>query len=356
MAKCSIALGLAVFFGLASIGLMISTIILATDDDHDEPKPTTPTTPTTPPLYNVRQPRAGKNICEGKKIAIPNSACYDGEDISGTVPPQSGANVTEGYAGKYDTNTYKPITDPYFKVGLCPVNVHWHLGTEHTSVGQYDEDNGTGPTGVEHRRKLAGKVRKGGQCLHYDESVEMFTKPFDWQHCVDMEVGQTYEVHWPHSMHGDCGTVNQYQEPFYDGVFCRVEDAAKDIYGATYPSGDPRPLQHQVGVQGQVFVIVNDEEYFYPDLIKGMIVDGDMGKDIAYYSGSTTGTSRNNTECSFYGPITWQVDRVCHKISASSFDKMCADMKSQRDDMSGDLYAHGSRIVVDDELAHPQEP
>ena len=26
-------------------------------------------------------------------------------------------------------------------------------------------------------------------------------------------------------------------------------------------------------------------------------------------------------------PITWQVDRKCHLISASSFDKLCADMK-----------------------------
>ncbi len=35
-------------------------------------------------------------------------------------------------------------------------------------------------------------------------------------------------------------------------------------------------------------------------------------------------------------------------ISASSFDKLCADMKAQRDDMSDDLYAHGSRELVAD--------
>jgi hypothetical protein len=50
-------------------------------------------------------------------------------------------------------------------------------------------------------------------------------------------------------------------------------------------------------------------------------------------------------------PITWQVDRKCHLISASSFDKLCADMESQRDDMSGDLYAHGSRELVADQFA-----
>jgi hypothetical protein len=38
-------------------------------------------------------------------------------------------------------------------------------------------------------------------------------------------------------------------------------------------------------------------------------------------------------------------------ISASSFDKMCFDMKMQRDDMSDDLHAHGSRELVKDDLA-----
>jgi len=113
-------------------------------------------------------------------------------------------------------------------------------------------------------------------------------------------------------------------------------------------SGDQ--LHQNVGVQAQIFTIVNDENYYYPDLFRGMIVDGDKGSEITYYTGSTTGTSRSNTVCSAYSPITWQVDRKCHVISASTFDKMCADMKSQRDDMSDDLYAHGSREVTADEI------
>merc|ERR1711865_143163 len=113
----------------------------------------------------------------------------------------------------------------------------------------------------------------------------------------------------------------------------------------------PDSLAKYVGVQAQVFTIVNDEDYYYPDLMRGMIVDGMFGKDVAKYTGSTTGTSRSNKMCSRYGPITWQVDRACHRISASTFDKMCADMKSQRDDMSSDLYAHGSRELVADRFA-----
>ena len=80
----------------------------------------------------------------------------------------------------------------------------------------------------------------------------------------------------------------------------------------------------------------------------------EYGQDIAYYTGSTTGTSRDNEICSQYSAITWQVDRKCHLISASSFGKLCADMKTQVDDMSDDLYAHGSRELVADELASTQ--
>ena len=34
-------------------------------------------------------------------------------------------------------------------------------------------------------------------------------------------------------------------------------------------------------------------------------------------------------------------NRTCHLISASTFDKMCADMKAQHDDMTDDLHPHG---------------
>ena len=149
-----------------------------------------------------------------------------------------------------------------------------------------------------------------------------------------MEVGETYEVHWPHSAAGACGTKWQMQTPFYDGVFCN--DGIITIA--------PLNTYEKIGVQGQVFTIVNDEEYYYGNLIDGMIVDDrDHGTDMAYYTGSTTGTSRDNIVCSRYAPITWQVDRKCHMISASSFDKLCRDMKDIADDMSDDLYAHGAR-------------
>lgn len=301
----------------------------------------------------------GNNTCAGADLGFPNIECFESLDDEGgnvtegspllvpQVGPQAGTNVTAGYNGDMAMNGVLPITDAYYKKGLCPVNVHWHLGTEHYSAGEYDcaDDTMCGPSGIHERRRLAGKLRLGFQCNLYDPEDEKFTTPYEWKFCdKDMEVGQTYEIHWPHSTAGACGTPNQYQTPFYDGVFCNLPMEV-------FTTLSPQDIANNVGVQGQVFTIVNDESYYYPNLIDGMIVDGEFGQDMAIYTGSTTGTKRNNEICSQYTPITWQVDRKCHLISASSFDKMCADMLSMRDDMSVDTAAQGSRELVIDSLA-----
>eukprot|EP00977_Amphora_coffeiformis_P012353 scaffold3051_cov175-Amphora_coffeaeformis.AAC.4 len=282
------------------------------------------------------KPPLGDNICSGKNPDLPNVAFIVDSIVN--VGPQAGADVTEGYQGQMVVD-HEPILTPYFENSMCPVNVHWHLGTEHYSQGQYD-DEGTGPAAEDtgdHRRELAGDVRPGFRCHLYDEHEPKFNTPYNWQHYHNMVVGETYEVHWPHSAAVACGTPNQYQTPFADGVFCR--------------DGVLTNTASQIGVPVQVFVVVNDESYYYPDLFRGMIVDGVYGSNVAKYTGSTTGTTRDNEVCSQYSPITWQVDRVCQLISASSFDKMCADMAAQRDDMSDDMHPHGSRELVADELA-----
>jgi len=293
---------------------------------------------------------SGSNPCEDKKAltqpGLNNIDCF--KDAARQAGEQSGADVTDGFVGGIDSNV-TPISVPYFKTALCPVNVHWHLGAEHRSAGQFDE-NGTSPNhagypaaqddNADAGRRLA-EARYGFACSKYKENDSRFNTEYAWKHCVDMHVGETYEVHWPHSALGACGTPNQYQYPFYDGVFC---GATAELLGSL----TPQMIADSVGVQGQVFTIINDENYYYPDLARGMIVDEDngMGIDVAAYTGSTTGTTRNNQVCSAYTPITWQVDRKCHLISASSFDKMCADMKQMRDDMSGDLHPHGARELV----------
>jgi len=341
ISKVLVAIGLVTFAGVfANVGLVhqmqkdVDNLVSGMVPEHAP--------------MSTKSPMSGTNTCDGKKKqietdlagALDNGNCADG-DFAGIE--QAGGNVTKGYVGGMDVGDDLPITKPYYQQGLCPVNVHWHLGAEHLSVGEYDgEGSGPGTEAASHRKLLAEGARLGGRCHKYDSTVEMFTKEYDWQHCVGMKVGETYVVHWPHSAAGACGTPNQYQTPFYDGVLCNID-------GPTLVDKiTNKELQLNVGVQAQVFTIVNDENYYYPDLMRGMIVDGDKGKEITYYTGSTTGTSRDNDVCSNWSPITWQVDRTCHLISASTFDKMCADMKSQRDDMSDDLYAHGAREVTAD--------
>jgi len=317
------------------------------------------------------------NICAGQKPKglnpgdhyFDNMACMK-DGVIQTLE-QAGGNVTAGFVGGLMAGDRVPITVPYSQTDLCPVNVHWHLGAEHYSAGQFDE-YGTGPVedggnsslpdGYCHdgdsgsrrrlregeRRGLAGScTRLGFRCRAHDFSDPKFTTPFNWQHCVDMKVGETYEIHWPHSAAGACGTKWQYQEPFYDGVFCKdgiIKVAPLNTY-------------EKIGVQSQTFVVVNDEAYYEANLMAGMLtgaspVTGQPARaaDMAMYTGSTTGTSRDNAICSRYAPITWQVDRTCHMVSASSFDKLCQDMKANLanggDDMSGDYYPHGARTLV----------
>ena len=350
--------------GISTVALLGATIGLAVKENSAAPAAApevtavapeaTAAAPVTTDFIALREGSSfldeSDNVCAGAQLAVANKLCADLE-----VPtPQAGGNVTKGYNGDLDVGDLEPITKSYQASNMCPVNVHWHLGTEHYSYGVFDE-NGDGPHGTAERpewadRDLAAageKVRGGFRCHHYDEKDEKFTKKYDWKYCTNMEVGETYEVHWPHSSAGDCGTVNQFQTPFYDGVFCNLP---LEVFQAI--AVDPQNIASNVGVHGQVFTVVNDESYLYPDMMRGMIVDKskNMGTDIHYYTGSTTGTSRNNEMCSQYAPITWQVDRQCHMISASSFDKLCYDMKLQRDDMTDDLYPHGSRELVMDYL------
>jgi len=319
----------------------------------------------------------GTNICANKKppklsvdlgagavdVDAKNKDCLKAGVVQALE--QAGADVTKSKQGSLDVSGRKPRKQAYHDGSksmphMCPVNVHWHVGAEHRSEGQYDEKGkspkkaGTPADKASYaggrrlnasERSLANKERYGYACMHYDANKPMFTKAYAWQHCIGMHVGETYEIHWPHSALGACNTPHQYQTPFYDGVFCNYAP------GGAHKGLTPQQVINHIGVQAQVFTIVNDETYYYPNLMKGMIVQGDFGKDLGVYTGSTTGTSRSNTMCSSFAPITWQVDRKCHMISASSFDKMCADMKQVNDDMSADLHPHGARELVEPKLA-----
>ena len=63
--------------------------------------------------------------------------------------------------------------------------MHWHLGSEHYSVGEFDE-NGKGLHGNHPRPSWANcnladadaEVQNGFRCHHYDKNDENFTKPY----------------------------------------------------------------------------------------------------------------------------------------------------------------------------------
>ena len=226
----------------------------------------------------------------------------------------------------YTLGIMEPIMGDYAKADppLCPVNVHWHLGTEHRSAGQYDE-GGNGPypnwnedshvvhgpaagvykssahtgeggegnlgntfelaadspndDGALAGRRLAAAgalPRQGGMCYHYNTFTDAEKTEYDWKYCKDMHVGNTYEIHWPHSHVGECGKdwytkgvpgKWQYQYPFYDGVFCNAAWTADtisvgngDTSGATVNTFN---VNQRVGVQGQVYTIINSDEPKY---------------------------------------------------------------------------------------------
>merc|ERR1719353_991439 len=160
---------------------------------------------------------------------------------------QSATDVTKGAAGDLDP-ALAPIVD-YNDMGMCTVNVHWHIGAEHRSEGQYDD----------------ASVRNS------DGSV----KEYDWKYCKDMHVGLTYEFHWPHSSLGACQTPWQYQYHFLDGVLCGATQGGVDIATA---ANALTTKTHGTGGDG-----------VRPtwDVLNGW--DRQAAKDVAYYQGSTTG-------------------------------------------------------------------
>jgi len=319
------------------------------------------------------------NPCEGMKYQsslnavageagkpLPNIPCFE-DDGDVSALPQAGADVTKGsIVGGIDSTGMPALQVDMETKGLCAVNVHWHEGAEHRSAGEYDETfdgPGLGNEGYhgpkyddkEGRKLAADKPQtQGHHCKHYASMTDDQKKPYEWKYCKNMHVGETYEIHWPHSAAGSCGTKWQYQTPFYDGVLCN-DEAVVSVYNA---DNTLQIMAQYVGVEGQVFTVVNDDAYDMDLNMGGAIKDADHGlwTDVAMYTGSTTGQSRDNDGyCSQYTPITWQVDRKCHMISAKSFDGLCKEMLENSkvhggDDMYEDVYPHGARLTVSEEL------
>ena len=213
---------------VAAVGFLIWAIVMTVLYTQKAPESAAPAATTTASseatssLLTQKASFGTENLCAGAKIKADNVPCMEDmlEDSANVtegatavayttaavgVGPQAGANVTAGYKGSMDVGDLMPITEPYYKKGLCPVNVHWHLGAEHYSAGEFDctenmhDDERRlaqkcGPSDIHERRLAAGKERQGFQCNYYDETDAKFTTPYEWKFCdQSMEVGQTYE-------------------------------------------------------------------------------------------------------------------------------------------------------------------
>merc|ERR1719201_3295587 len=142
-------------------------------------------------VYGDKKWSESGNPCEGQKPYhagpgdnyFSNTECQH-ESVALTLE-QAGANITKGFKGELNAGSRVPITAEYEDVGMCAVNVHWHLGSEHLSVGQYDQ-HGSGPADIhqrrnssnamhnpDHVRKLAAApVDYGFRCHHYETMTD----------------------------------------------------------------------------------------------------------------------------------------------------------------------------------------
>ena len=319
----------------------------------------------------------GNNPCIDSTGQAPLRADLGDVDCeASTTGAQSATDVTKGAPGTRDP-ALAPIAD-YNDMGMCTVNVHWHIGAEHRSEGQYDEaaafDHPNKDTYAGTHRRLAssdGGMRIGHMCTKGKElweandasvrNADGSVNEYDWKYCKDMHVGLTYEFHWPHSSLGACQTPWQYQYHFLDGVLCGATQGGVDIATAAALLGDKT---HGIGVEGQVFTIVNgmggDAVRPTWDVLNGW--DRQAAKDVAYYQGSTTGDAVQSgahagDKCRGTGDlVTWHVDRECHTLEASTMDEMCRRMLViSADDMSPDVIPHGARETVVASLTDPAE-
>ena len=319
----------------------------------------------------------GNNPCIDSTGQAPLRADLGDVDCeASTTGAQSATDVTKGAAGDRDPGI-APVVD-YNDAGMCTVNVHWHIGAEHRSEGQYDEnaafDHPNKDTYAGSHRRLAsadGGMRIGHMCTKGKELWEAndasvrnsdgSVNEYDWKYCKDMHVGLTYEFHWPHSSLGACQTPWQYQYHFLDGVLCGATQGGIDIATA---ANALTTKAHAIGVEGQVFTIVNgmggDAVRPTWDVLNGW--DRQAAKDVAYYQGSTTGDAVQSgahagDKCRGTGDlVTWHVDRECHTLEASTMDEMCRRMLViSADDMSPDVIPHGARETVVASLTDPAE-
>ncbi|KAH8049476.1 hypothetical protein JL720_15571 [Aureococcus anophagefferens] len=204
-------------------------------------------------------------------------------------------------------------------MGMCTVNIHWHIGAEHRSEGVYDETFDFDHPALhddDAHRKLAwtnGKQRPNGRRKLAGGRVGHMCK-----NAKDMHDANDPMTKW------------QYQYHFLDGVLCGATQGNVDIATASALLSD---RTHGIGVEGQVYTIVNSADGAHKqgtwDALQGW--NKELASDgLRVVPGSTTGDAADNEICRGTGGLMLV-------ISA--------------DDMSPDVAPHGARETVSASLS-----
>jgi hypothetical protein len=231
--------------------------------------------------------------------------------------PQSPKDVSDDFVGLKLARSSNLDVSPDHNLVLA--NVHYHLGAEHRSSGEYDYSKMDDPS-----FDVAVTEEYGFYCDqtagYLNDSAAGNFQAYSWEYCSNTEVGQTYEMHYVYSS----GTANE------NGI-------VGGLGGAFAVHINPT-----VTVRAQIYYIVNDDSADVDDFgFSGW--NTALISDAVAYSGSTTGRSWNNEVCSPYH-VTWHVDRHCQRVSAKSFDAMCMEMKNLNMDV--DTEPHWTRDLV----------
>ena len=267
----------------------------------------------------------------------------------------------------------------YNDKGMCTVNVHWHIGAEHRSGGQYDEtaefDHPNKDTYAGSHRRLAsadGGMRIGHMCVKGKELWEAKTpsvrntdgsvNEYDWKYCKDMHVGLTYEFHWPHSSLGACQTPWQYQYHFLDGVLCGATMSNLDIATAAAPSRATHGCLHRRRGPGLHDRQRHGRRGHPPDLGRAQRLGPPVRHGRRLLPGLDDGRRRperrqRRRQVPRHGRPRHVArgPRVPH-ARASTMDEMCRRMLViSADDMSPDVAPHGARETVVAALTDPNE-
>ncbi|CAJ1424518.1 unnamed protein product [Effrenium voratum] len=246
-------------------------------------------------------------------------ACTDAE-------PQSPRDVTPGYVGHLTTR-YEPYGEEERR-NFLQANLHFHLGAEHRSKGEYDQ--------APPASGLESTVAPGLFC-----KTDGLTAPeladYTFEHCKNVSVGNTYEFHWVFST----GAPGQLADDGNEG-----ELGIADGLGGAFA----RTVNADVIVRGQVCLIYNNASLDTDAKIEADYADflvkwrSPAPGQAVKYVGSTTGSSYNDEVCS-PAEVNWHVDLKCCKLSAQAFDRTCKAMYDEG--LREDLKPKGSRPPVD---------